>query len=421
MFNWEGFGKQALDFITTPINQHKRITILSGSIRSGKTTAMIPKWLEYITAKSKYLKAIVGVSKETVYSNILADMFDFFENFNIAYNYNRTTGYLKVKFDQGEKNWTVVKVIGAKDKGSLRFLRGITLAGAYVDELTLIDPTFFKELLGRCSVEGSKIFCTTNPDSPNHYIYTNYVKSEVNEDVEVWTFLLTDNPTLSKEYVEFIKRQYKGTFYARFIEGLWVVAEGLVYSTFDKDKHIVPHSQIVEMVQQRKFKEYIAGIDWGYTDPMAVLLYGVTPDYKYYLIDEYFKTHKQPEDVKSWLLEKQTEYGFFIRYVAVDNARPEHVPKIKGNWTIKDKKPTIEGSISTVRSIINFDRLYQSDKCKNTFSERLSYRYPTEEELGKSSYKSDTPIDEHNHTLDSERYILNWYELKFNKNRKAVC
>ncbi len=232
---WNRFGKKHIEFLDTPLNKHKKIVILSGSVRSGKTVAMIPKWLEFIQSVEG-LKLIIGVSKDTVYDNVLNDLFDTLGANN--YTYNRTTGELKIKINDG---WTVCKVIGAKDEGSEKYLRGKTIAGAYVDEGTLIPQSFFKQLLNRCSVEGAKIFITTNPDSPLHYLYREYITNIKKQNiVEVWEFFLDDNPNLTKEYIDFITNAYSGIEYDRFIKGLWKITEGLICRDFSEDnkKHI---------------------------------------------------------------------------------------------------------------------------------------------------------------------------------------
>jgi hypothetical protein len=233
---WGLFGSKAVDFITTPCNQHKKITILTGSVRSGKTVAMIPKWLEYITS-IKGLKLIVGVSKDTVYDNILTDLFDTIGPDN--YIYTSTNGHLKIRFknkSSGNDEWTVCKVIGAKDRGSEKYLRGKTIAGAYVDEGTLIPESFFKQLLNRCSVANSKIFITTNPDSPVHYLYNDYICNPERADiVDVYEFYLSDNPNLCPEYIKFISNAYSGIEYERFVLGKWKVTEGLVVKGYAKD------------------------------------------------------------------------------------------------------------------------------------------------------------------------------------------
>lgn len=233
---WGIFGEKAFKFIATPCEKHKKIIILTGSVRSGKTVCMIPKWLEYITTV-KGLKLIVGVSKDTVYDNVLTDLFDTIGPDN--YIYTSTNGNLKIKIknkSSGKEEWTVCKVIGAKDRGSEKYLRGKTLAGAYVDEGTLIPESFFKQLLNRCSVKGSKIFITTNPDSPVHYLYNDYICNPKRKDiVEVHEFNLTDNPNLSDEYIKFISNAYSGIEYERFVLGKWKITEGLVVKDFNGD------------------------------------------------------------------------------------------------------------------------------------------------------------------------------------------
>ena len=159
------WGIKALDFIEKPIEEDAFINILEGSVRSGKTVAMIPKWLNYIMTGPPGLLLMTGVSKDTIYDNVLNDLFDTIGEEN--YHYNRQSGSLDVFWrDADGEHVRRIKVVGAKDEGSEKFIRGKTLAGAYCDELTLMPERFFKQLLNRLSVPGAKLYSTTNPDSP---------------------------------------------------------------------------------------------------------------------------------------------------------------------------------------------------------------------------------------------------------------
>ncbi len=274
---WGLFGEKALDFILTPLEEHKKIVILTGSVRSGKTAVMIPKWLEYITSV-KGLKLIVGVSKDTVYDNVLNDLFETLGPDN--YVYTSTNGFLKIKYRDkvsGKTLWTVCKIIGAKDCGSEKYLRGKTLAGAYVDEGTLIPEGFFKQLLNRCSVEGSRIFVTTNPDSPVHYLYNEYISNSKRCNiVEVHEFFLSDNPNLSREYIDFISNAYSGVEYERFVLGKWKVTEGLVVKNFSGEN--------VRDINYIKDETLHISCDFN-VDPMCWVLAHKTDD-KVYFFDE---------------------------------------------------------------------------------------------------------------------------------------
>ena len=59
---------------------------------------------------------------------------------------------------------------------------------------------------------------------------------------------------------------YSGIFYKRYILGLWVVAEGIIYSMFDKEKHVVKASDY-------QYKEYYVSCDYG-TQNLLHLVYG---------------------------------------------------------------------------------------------------------------------------------------------------
>ena len=59
---------------------------------------------------------------------------------------------------------------GANDARSESKIRGLTLQGAYCDELTQFPEDFFAMLLSRLRMPGAKLFATTNPDSPMHWL-----------------------------------------------------------------------------------------------------------------------------------------------------------------------------------------------------------------------------------------------------------
>src|ERR1700724_394600 len=87
-------------------------------------------------------------------------------------------------------------------------------------------------LLTRMSPEGARLYGTTNPDSPYHWLKTDYLD---NHDLRaknlLWSahFTMADNPNLTPEFVEAQHRLYRGFFHQRFIQGRWVLAEGVIY------------------------------------------------------------------------------------------------------------------------------------------------------------------------------------------------
>jgi PBSX family phage terminase large subunit len=62
--------------------------------------------------------------------------------------------------------------------------------------------------------------------------------------------MLDDNPAITEERKEEIRRQYTGVFYQRYILGRRVRAEGAIYTNFHRERHIrtIPSSEITYAV-----------------------------------------------------------------------------------------------------------------------------------------------------------------------------
>lgn len=217
------FGQKSHDFICNPPELDAKISILEGEVRSAKTWTMMAKLIRLVKYEVDGLRIITGASKSSIYNNILTDLFDVIGREN--YKYNRQSGELYL-FGQA---WSV---IGAKDEGSEKFIRGQTIGIAYSDELTLMPESFWKMLLTRLSPEGARLYGTTNTDNPYHYLKADYIDNEemiAAGLIRTLHFTMADNPNLSLAYRRDVAKMYKGVFYLRFIKGLWVIAEGAIY------------------------------------------------------------------------------------------------------------------------------------------------------------------------------------------------
>jgi PBSX family phage terminase large subunit len=217
------YGPRLKRFSYTPPEEDAKLNILEGSVRSGKTWALIPKILYACRYSVRGWRIITGVSKSSIFVNVLNDLFDLVGPSN--YNYNQQSGLLKLC----KSNW-IVK--GAIDEGSEKYLRGMTVAVAICDEVTLMPREFFNMLLARMSPPGARLYATTNTDSPLHWLKTEYLDNdELRKAGLLFSIHCTmdDNPNLSPEFVESQKKLFKGLFYARLIEGKWVMAEGGIY------------------------------------------------------------------------------------------------------------------------------------------------------------------------------------------------
>jgi PBSX family phage terminase large subunit len=242
------------------------INILEGAVRSGKTWCLHPKALYCCCYNVGGRKIITGVSKQSIHNNVLHDLFEIVGSRN--YNYNRSTGQLRL-FDC---EWLIV---GAKDEASERYIRGLTVGVALCDEVSLMPQSFFQMLLSRMSPQGARLYGTTNPDNPYHWLKTEYLDNpELKAQRILWSdhFTMADNPNLTAEFVESQKRLYTGFFYKRFIEGLWIIAEGAIYKDSWSEALLYDlKDEPIGLRAQGGHQQRIIAIDYGTTNPMVFL------------------------------------------------------------------------------------------------------------------------------------------------------
>jgi PBSX family phage terminase large subunit len=400
------FSTKAAAFIDRSPREDRFMTILEGSIRSGKTWAMIPKILfKLCTYPVGGEKIIFGVTKETIFNNVLNDLFNFVGP--KSYNYNRQTGQLWLS---GSK-W---RVIGAKDEGSEKYIRGATVGVAYGDELVLIPRSFVEMMLGRMSPEGARFYCTTNPDTPYHWLYRDYITSEEKLSsglVEVMKFTLKDNTSLSAETRKRYETQFKGVFKQRMIEGMWVVAEGAIYrdcylpEVIDYDDDTRP----ISLGNSGGFVEQCIPIDYGTTNPM-VFLHIIDDGNTYWVDDEYYydskvelrqKTDGQyATDLIEWR-DKRAPGG---AQVIIDPSAASFKAEmsLRGIWHT-DADNDVENGIRKVASMLAQQKIRIHKRCKMLRLELQTYSWDD-----KSETKGlDIPLKVHDHCPDALRYFVN--------------
>lgn len=209
------------------------LNVWEGSIRSGKTVASILRWLIYVRKAPPGPLAMIGRTRDTIARNVL-DVIAALNPGAISFNRGAPTCRILGR---------LIHVIGANDVQAEAKIRGLTLAGAYVDEITLLQEPFWNQLLGRLSVDGAQLFGTTNPDNPSHWFKKKFLAKEHTDPdlgLKSFHFILDDNPGISEQKKRQYKAQYVGLWYKRFILGKWVAAEGAIYELLDEDKHTAP-------------------------------------------------------------------------------------------------------------------------------------------------------------------------------------
>ena len=270
----------------------KRINILSGSVRSGKTWISLVLWAFWIVTQPKdktYLMAAKTLT--SLKRNCLDLLITLVGEENFSYSLSKKAGQL---FGRN------IVLEGASDGRSEGKIRGLTLSGAYVDELTLIPEDFFTMLLSRLSAENAKLFATTNPDSPHHYVREKFLNRAHELDLYLAEFFIDDNTFLPPSYVEALKKEFSGVFYQRFIKGRWVAAEGVIYRQFadSTEAFLCDHPPDIAFAT--------VGVDFGGNQSAtAFVLTGFAPGLsKVVVLDEfYYKGALSPAELEAHFVE----------------------------------------------------------------------------------------------------------------------
>lgn len=221
------FGPKIARFARRTIQDDAPVNILEGAVRSAKTWGLHSKILQLSAMPvPKGIRVLFGATKTTIKNNVLNDLFAIVGDGN--YGYNQQSG----EMDIFGASW---RVVGAKDEGSEKIIRGSTIACAVGDELVLIPRSFVMMLRTRMSVPMPRLYASTNPDTPFHYVKAELLDNEkMRAAGDLWSehFILDDNPNLDPpDYKEQLERQFPvgSLYHQRFVLGLWVTGEGAIY------------------------------------------------------------------------------------------------------------------------------------------------------------------------------------------------
>ena len=262
------------------------IVIADGAIRSGKTIACICSFLQW-SQESFDGESFILAGKQigALKRNVIRPMLQILTAWGWNYNYNRSQNFIEI----GTNTYFMY---GANTEASQDALQGLTAAGAYADEVALFPQSFIDQMIGRCSVEGAKIFLNCNPEGPHHYIKEEFIDKAKEKNIYHLHFTMDDNLTLAPKVKDRFRRMFTGVFYKRFILGLWVAADGLIYQLFaDKPEDFIVDD---EWLKEHPIMYGTIGVDFGGTKSAHAFTFtGFTYGYKYVVtIKEYYKKER---------------------------------------------------------------------------------------------------------------------------------
>jgi PBSX family phage terminase large subunit len=397
------FSAKQLEFIQTPPVD---INILSGVTGSGKS---FPTniYLYYLINKSSHKSKFIfsGNTFESLYDNVIDPILEM--DYGIgALQFKNVANRPRITVKATK---THVICVGADNERAKDRIQGKPeIDGWYGDEVVKQPKSFVEMALSRLRKEDNgKIvvtpaWWTCNPDSPSHYIKTDFIDKGLKASVRNWSFGFWDNPLMTQEYIDKQVQRFSGVFYERMILGKWVSAEGQIYAGFSRADHI-------QEPPDKGIKEWIIGIDWGWDNPMALLLIAVDYDNRFYVVDEIYERERNIDVGLRNLIESKGWFKKGVSWSYGDPSRPDSINlfyQVTGIRCLPAANDVYDGIQAVQRRLVDRGdgsrRVYVSSKCINTLKEIENYRWSrTKDDKGR-----DQPIKEDDHTVDALRYAI---------------
>lgn len=275
-------------------------------------------------------------------------------------------------------------------------LLGADLAWLYGDEVALWKHDAYRYLMGRLRQPGFKhqAAFTFTPKGRN---WAWEELGQPREGLHIIQVRTTDNPFLSPDYLERLRREYgEGTaFWRQEVLGEFVAFEGLVYPMFDPHVHVrqPPEDGLVRVV---------AGVDWGHANPSVILVVGMDGDGALWVCDEFYQALYPWERLPEVARELAERWRIETFYCDPSGAGLIDLFQRHGLRARPADNAVLPG-ISAIAARLTANELFIAPHCRNTLREIAAYSWRQQRD---GTVRQDEPAKVDDHAMDALRYAV---------------
>ena len=391
-------------------HEDARIMLADGAIRSGKTVAMILSFLNWSQSTFEDRDFIVaGITAGALKRNVLSPMFRMLETLGVPFAWKRTEARLEIGSN-------VYHLFGADKDNAQDKLQGMTAAGAYADEVALFPRSFVDQMIGRCSVAGSRIFLNCNPNGAFHYIKTDFIDRAGEIGLYRLHFTMEDNLTLSPEIRKSYARSFRGVFYRQYILGEWVSAEGSVYPMWDDHENTYAEAAPDMYGDAAR----CCAVDYGTVNP-CVFLDARDDGETFWIANEYYwdsaAASRQKTDA-----EYADDLAAFLggdrdAQIIIDPSAASFRAELRNRgFRVRDAVNSVREGIATTAVLIgNRQVRAERTRCPNLLREMHSYVWDDRARVR----GEERPLKERDHAMDALRYLCHTRTNRFRRGAGA--
>jgi len=404
-----------------------KFLVLTGGAGSGKSFVALEKCIACASIYHDATIVIVRKTRESLVSSVGIQLENILERDpNVVHQKSKNRFYFK-------KTGSYIILAGLKDDRQRSALLSIGKKGSvdliWVEEATQLSGDDLKLLLSRLRGKAMgfrQLMVTTNPGSPQHYIYRYIIANDKVRDKTVIHSRADMNPHIPEDYVEWLRSQDpSSTFYKRYWLGEWVAAEGAVYPQWTPDIHICDPFEIPE------WWIVMRAVDYGFRSPASVLWAAINPlSGDIYIFQELYQTELTANDLaplinhhtKHEITSTVTDRDPAANQILNENGIPTDEPDKDKLGNIDRVKKYLDNAIKRHRDgnlkpyehpalyVFNNSLIAEDEKLVakkhplRLADEMLAYEWEPPKE-GKETI-ADKPKDEYDHAEDALGYLL---------------
>ena len=282
-----------------------------------------------------------------------------------------------------------------KSWDAVETLRGQKFHFIVIDEVAMMRNFWigWQEVLRPALTDtiGHALFIST-PKGFNHF-YDLYQLENENDQYKSFHATTYDNPHINPDEIEEAKKQITEDRFAQEYMADFRKQEGLVYKEFRREEHLFDD----ETVRSQTI-ETIAAVDFGYTNPTAVLKIEKDSDQRYYVTWEWYKRQKTTADIVEIVRSLKSNVCY------PDPAEPDRIQELeKAGINCREVSKDVVAGIQTVRDLFRQNRIFIHKNCQNVINELETYHYP---ESKPDRNEDEQPVKDNDHAMDALRYAL---------------
>lgn len=264
--------------------------------------------------------------------------------------------------------------------------RSINASELYVDEASELTEDIYNELLYRVRLDSGRghVRLATNPKYVGHWAYKRFIGDPKGHRVIYGNSL--DNKYLSKEYRSYLEG-LTGDRFLRYVKGVWTARGEMVYPEWDS-------TTMVSEVKAEPAREWFIGVDFGGTNPTAMLACYVDESGCLNVVDEFYKVQSTFSEMLRWCEQYRQYRPTVIRDPSAKSVETEF---LAASWEVVNGDNGVEVGIERCRDRFANKAVKVDPKCKYLIQELDGYSWDAD--------KPGKPVKENDHAADAFRYV----------------